>query len=83
VVHPDSFHNISTKWLDELKRVNPFGSNGKPTIPYILVGTKTDLRDNTEVIKKLAEKNKEPISKKEVIKKKSSSKFRVSQSFET
>lgn len=32
--------------------------------PFILVGTKTDLRDDPDVIKKLAEKNKEPITTK-------------------
>mmetsp|Transcript_20622 Transcript_20622/g.28955 ORF Transcript_20622/g.28955 Transcript_20622/m.28955 type:complete len:253 (+) Transcript_20622:189-947(+) len=57
VVHPDSFHNIKQKWLEELKRACP-------DTPYILVGTKTDLREDTEQIKKLAEKGKEPISQK-------------------
>jgi len=57
VVHPDSFHNIKQKWLEELKKASP-------DTPFILVGTKTDMRDDPEVIRKLAEKNKEPISTK-------------------
>jgi len=55
VVHPDSFHNIKQKWLEELKK-------SCPDTPYILVGTKTDLRSDDETVKKLQEKNKEPIS---------------------
>jgi len=58
VVHPDSFHNVKQKWLEELKRASP-------DTPFILVGTKTDLREKEDVVKKLAEKNKEPISTKE------------------
>jgi small GTP-binding protein len=57
VVHPDSFHNVKQKWLEELKR-------SCPDTPYILVGTKIDLRDNEEVIQKLAVKNKQPITTK-------------------
>jgi len=57
VVHPDSFHNVKQKWLEELKKA-------APDTPFILVGTKADLREDEETIKKLAEKGKEPISKK-------------------
>jgi len=57
VVHPDSFHNIKQKWLEELRK-------SCPNTPYILIGTKTDLRDDPETVKKLAEKNREPISTK-------------------
>jgi len=38
VIHRDSFDNIKYKWLPELK------ANSKDT-PFILVGTKSDLRD--------------------------------------
>eukprot|EP01114_Cavostelium_apophysatum_P006960 TRINITY_DN1857_c0_g1_i1.p1 TRINITY_DN1857_c0_g1~~TRINITY_DN1857_c0_g1_i1.p1 ORF type:complete len:282 (+),score=84.94 TRINITY_DN1857_c0_g1_i1:1013-1858(+) len=57
VVHPDSFHNVKQKWLEELKKASP-------DTPFILVGTKTDMRDEEETVRKLAEKNKEPISTK-------------------
>jgi len=49
VVHPDSFHNIKQKWLEELKKASP-------DTPFILVGTKTDLREDEETVRKLAEK---------------------------
>jgi len=57
VVHPDSFHNVKQKWLEELRKA-------APDTPFILVGTKTDLRNDEETVKKLLEKGKEPISEK-------------------
>jgi len=57
VVHPDSFHNIKQKWLEELRK-------SCPDTPYILIGTKIDLREDPETIRRLAEKGKEPISTK-------------------
>ncbi|KAH3745714.1 Rho GTPase [Pelomyxa schiedti] len=38
VVHRDSFDNVRFKWLTELKRT-------RPNTPLVLVGTKTDLRE--------------------------------------
>jgi len=58
VVHPDSFLNVKQKWLEELKRA-------APDTPFILVGTKSDLRDDAEVVKKLTEKGKAPVTTKE------------------
>jgi len=57
VVHPDSYHNVKQKWLEELKSVCP-------DTPFILVGTKTDLREDEGMLNKLREKGKEPISTK-------------------
>jgi len=37
-IHRDSYDNVKYKWLPELKQ-------NSPGTPYILVGTKTDLRD--------------------------------------
>jgi GTPase SAR1 family protein len=45
--------------LEELKK-------SCPDTPYILVGTKTDLRNDEETVKKLLEKGKEPITTKMV-----------------
>jgi len=45
VVHPDSYHNVKQKWLEELKKASP-------DTPFILVGTKTDLREKDDVVKK-------------------------------
>jgi len=39
VIHKDSFDNIKYKWLPELKQ-------NSPGTPFILVGTKADLRDD-------------------------------------
>jgi len=58
VVHPDSFHNVQQKWLKELK-------GACPDTPYILVGTKTDLRTNEETVRQLQDKDKQPVSTKE------------------
>jgi len=40
-VHMDSFDNLKHKWIQELKA-------NAPETPFILVGTKTDLRDQLE-----------------------------------
>merc|ERR1711988_33346 len=40
VVHLDSFDNLKHKWFQELKQ-------NAPDAPFLLVGTKTDLRDST------------------------------------
>jgi len=53
-VHLDSFDNLKHKWIQELR------SNAAET-PFILVGTKTDLRDKLE---KENDKSIEPISLK-------------------
>jgi len=58
VVHPDSFHNVKQKWLEELKK-------SCPDTPFVLVGTKADLRTDEETLRKLQEKGREPISAKE------------------
>jgi len=40
-VHMDSFDNLKHKWITELRQ-------NAPDIPFILVGTKTDLREQIE-----------------------------------
>jgi small GTP-binding protein len=58
VVEPSSFLNIAEKWAPEIKQ---YCQN----IPWILVGTQIDLRDDAVTIKELIKKNMKPITKEE------------------
>jgi Ras-related C3 botulinum toxin substrate 1 len=55
IVNPTSFNNVKSKWIPELKEY----TNG---VPIILCGTKLDLREDEEVIKKLNNRNQQPIT---------------------
>ena len=55
VVGPDSFHNISHKWYKELKLHNPH-------TPFILVGTKKDLRNDEEFLQILESREMKPVT---------------------
>ena len=59
VVNPESFHNVRTKWIPEIR--NTMGDD----MPFILVGTQADLRDDDHVIQNLASKGQRPISERE------------------
>ena len=50
-----SFDNVKSKWFPEVQ-------HHAPGVPFILVGTKLDLRQDSETIKKLAEKRQQPIT---------------------
>jgi Ras-related C3 botulinum toxin substrate 1 len=56
VVNPSSYANVKTKWVPELR-------HHCPDVPIILIGTKLDLREDEEMLKKLKEKELEPITK--------------------
>lgn len=56
VVSPTSFQNIKAKWLPEILHHSP------KDILYLLIGTKTDLRDDLHVLDDLAMKNSKPIT---------------------
>ena len=58
VVDPDTLENVKRNWLTEIRILSPKAS-------FILVGTKTDMRESTEVINRLKEKNKRPVSSQE------------------
>ncbi|KAG2377925.1 hypothetical protein C9374_009010 [Naegleria lovaniensis] len=55
VVNPDSYHNVRVKWFRELK-------HHCPNSPFILVGTKTDLRDNVEFLQILKSRDLMPLT---------------------
>ena len=55
VISPSSFENVKSKWHPEI-------SHHAPGVPFLLVGTKIDLRDDEDQIQRLREKNLEPIS---------------------
>ncbi|KAG9264907.1 rho-related GTP-binding protein RhoG [Astyanax mexicanus] len=56
VSNPTSFENIKLKWYPEI-------SKHCSNVPFLLVGTKMDERDNPEVLKKLKEQKLAPITK--------------------
>jgi len=57
VDHP-SFDNVGPRWLVELK-------HHCPTAPIMLIGTKTDLRTDKDVLEKLTKQNKKPLTKED------------------
>lgn len=55
IISPASFENVKTKWHPEIK-------HHCPNTPFLLVGTKLDLREDPETISRLAEKRLAPIT---------------------
>lgn len=55
LVCPDSLENIKTKWVPEIQ-------HHCPTTPFILVGSKLDLRENQEMVEKLNKKGLKPVT---------------------
>lgn len=55
LVNPSSFENIRAKWHPEI-------SHHCPNTPFIMMGNKLDLRDDSSTLQKLAEKKQKPIS---------------------
>ncbi|KAM9968706.1 hypothetical protein ACTFIW_000579 [Dictyostelium discoideum] len=58
VVKRDSLDNIKYKWLPEINQTNQ-------GTPIILVGTKTDLREDKKTLSQLQESKQEPVSRDE------------------
>lgn len=58
VMEPASFSNVEEKWIPEIKQY-------MPSVPFILVGTQIDLRDNIISLKDLGRKRQKPVSKDE------------------
>ena len=55
VVSPISFDNVRNKWFTEIQ-------HHAPGVPFILVGTKTDLRSDAATLSELESKKQAPIS---------------------
>jgi len=55
VISVSSYDNVRTKWFPEI-------SHHAPNVPFLLIGTKVDLRDDDEQIHRLREKGLEPVS---------------------
>ena len=58
VDNPDSFENISEKWLPEIVHFCP-------TVPIVLVGNKKDLRNDPDVHNELAKRRLKPVTQEE------------------
>jgi small GTP-binding protein len=54
-VYPTSLENVKEKWYPEIR-------HHCPDAPVILVGTKSDLKDEPSVIEKLASRGQAPVS---------------------
>ena len=55
VVSPASFENVKKKWVPEI-------THHCPKTPFLLVGTKIDLRDDDKTVAELARTKQEPIT---------------------
>lgn len=58
ISNPTSYENIKLKWYPEV-------SQHCPHVPFILVGTKKDQREDRETLKKLKEQNLTPVTKQQ------------------
>lgn len=58
VVSPTSYHNVTDKWLPELRR-------HCPDAPIILVGTQSDLRSDVKVLIELARYREQPVNEEQ------------------
>jgi hypothetical protein len=55
VVSPASFENVKEKWFPEVH-------HHCPGVPCLIVGTQVDLRDDSQVIEKLARQKQRPVT---------------------
>ncbi|MDI1486965.1 MAG: Rho GTPase protein rac1 [Ramalina farinacea] len=60
IVSPPSFDNVKAKWFPEIE-------HHAPNVPIILVGTKLDLRDDSNQTNQLRSKRMEPVSYEQAI----------------
>lgn len=55
VVSPTSYENARAKWYPEIMHYCP-------TAPFVLVGAKADLREDPAMLKRLSDRNMEPVT---------------------
>jgi len=60
IISPTSFENVQVKWFPEL-------AHHAPQVPYILVGTKSDLRNDSGSISTLASKGQHMVTHEEAV----------------
>jgi len=58
ITSPASYENVRTKWVPEVR-------HHCPGVPYLIVGTQVDLRNEDQVIKKLQRQNQSPVASEE------------------
>ena len=58
VISPTSFDNIASKWIPEIR-------HHCPTVPIVLVGTKTDIREDSSILARLGAKGLSPVTQRE------------------
>ncbi|CAL1602388.1 unnamed protein product [Knipowitschia caucasica] len=58
VVRPGSFHNLTQRWLPEIRLQRPHA-------PLLLVGTQVDLREDVQVLIQLAQNQQRPVGMEE------------------
>lgn len=58
IAHPTSFENLQDKWIPEIQRYCP-------DVPFLIVGTQMDLRDDPATIEKLRRNRMKPVTSEE------------------
>ena len=56
ITNPSSLANVEEKWVPELQKLGP------EHVPYLLIGTQKDLRNDRETIAKLAKRKEKPVA---------------------
>ncbi|EGW14329.1 Rho-related GTP-binding protein RhoQ [Cricetulus griseus] len=54
VVNPASFQNVKEEWVPELKEY-------APNVPFLLIGTQIDLRDDPKTLARLNDMKEKPV----------------------
>eukprot|EP00079_Xenopus_tropicalis_P017376 XP_004917264.1 PREDICTED: rho-related GTP-binding protein RhoJ isoform X2 [Xenopus tropicalis] len=61
VVNPASYHNVHEEWVSELRACMPH-------VPYVLIGTQIDLRDDPITLARLLHMKEKPITQEQGMK---------------